>query len=124
MRVRFNYRTEIFLAQLENCYFAPSRRDLFPNATMYQMARSAMLLLWNADEIELLEIRYDNEAIRKIIMTEMMPQHLDHAVKRFMQMPQMKSERQLAELIFYSIIFDGIDDALLVERDFSKGGAA
>ena len=122
--MRFNYRTEIFLAQLENCYFAPSRRDLFPSCTMYQMARSAMLLLWNADEIELLEIHYDNETIRKAVMTEMMPQHLDHAVKRFMQMPQMKSERQLAELIFHCIIFDGIDDVLLVEHDFSKGGAA
>ena len=122
--MRFNYRTEVFLAQLENCYFAPSRRDLFPSCTMYQMARSAMLLLWNADEIELLEIRYDNEAIRKTVMTEMMPQHLDHAIKRFMQMPQMKSERQLAELIFHCIIFDGIDDVLLTERDFSKGGAA
>lgn len=122
--MKFNYRTEVFLAQLESCYFAPSRRDLFPNATMYQMARNAMLLLWNADEIELLEIRYDNEAIRKTVMTEMMPQHLDHAVKRFMQMPQLQSERQLAELIFHCIIFDSIDDVRLVERDFSKGGAA
>ena len=83
-----------------------------------------MLLLWNADEIELFEIRYDNEAIRKTVMTEMMPQHLDYAVRRFMQMPQMKSERQLAELIFHCIIFDGIDDLLFAAEDYSKGGAA
>ena len=83
-----------------------------------------MLLLWNADEIELFEIRYDNEAIRKTVMTEMMPQHLDYAVRRFMQMPQMKSERQLAELIFHCIIFDGIDDLLFAAEDYSKGDAA
>lgn len=83
-----------------------------------------MLLLWNADEIELFEICYDNEAIRSMILNEMMPQHLDHAVRRFMQMPQMKSERQLAELIFHCIILDGIDDVLLTERDFPEGGAA
>lgn len=122
--MRFNYRTELFLAQLEDCYFAPSRRDLFPSCTMYQMARSAMLLLWNADEVELLEIRYDNEAIRSVILNDMMPQHLDLAVRRFMQMPQLQSERQLAELIFHCIIFDGIDDLLFAAEDYSKGGAA
>ena len=122
--MRFNFRTEEFLALLDNCYFAPCRRNKFPSAALYRMARNAMLLLWNADEIELFEICYDNEAIRSMILNDMMPQHLDHAVRRFMQMPQMKSERQLAELIFHCTIFDGIDDALLTERDFPKGGAA
>ena len=88
------------------------------------MARCAMLLLWNAYEIELFEIRYDNDAIRTVIEEVMTPQHLDHAVRRFVQMPQMKSERQLAELIFHCIIFDGIDEAILIGRDFPKGGAA
>ena len=122
--MRFDDRTEEFLSLLDSCYFAPGRRRQFPNRTLYRMARCAMLLLWDAYEIELFEIRYDNDAIRTVIEGEMMPQHLDHAVKRFMQMPQMKSERQLAELIFHCIIFDGIDDVLLVEHDFSKGGAA
>ena len=83
-----------------------------------------MLLLWNAYEIELFGICYDNDAIRAVIEEEMVPQHLDHAVKRFAQMPQMKTERQLAELIFHCIIFDGIDEAILIARDFPKGGAA
>ena len=122
--MRFNFRTEEFLALLESCYFAPCRRNKFPSAALYQMARNAMLLLWNADEIELFEICYDNEAIRSKILNEMMPQHLDHAVRRFMQMPQMKSERQLAELIFHCIIFDDIDDLLFAAEDYSEGGAA
>ena len=83
-----------------------------------------MLLLWNADEIELFEIRYDNEAIRSVILNDMMPQHLDYAVRRFMQMPRMQSERQLAELIFHCIILGGIDDLLFAAEDYSKGGAA
>ena len=83
-----------------------------------------MLLLWMTDEIELFGIRYDNDAIRTVIEGEMMPQHLDHAVRRFAQMPQMKSERQLAELIFHCIVFDDVDEAILLARDFPKGGAA
>ena len=122
--MRFNFRTEEFLALLDNCYFAPCRRSKFSSAALYQMSRNAMLLLWNADEIELFEIRYDNEAIRSMILNEMMPKHLDHAVRRFMQMPQLQSERQLAELIFHCIIFDGIDDLLFAAEDYSKGGAA
>ena len=122
--MRFNFHTEEFLALLDTCYFAPCRRSKFSSAALYRMARNAMLLLWNADEIELFEICYDNEAIRGTILNDMMPQHLDHAVRRFMQMPRMQLKRQLAELIFHCIIFGGIDDALLTERDFPKGGAA
>ena len=83
-----------------------------------------MLLLWMTDEIELFGVRYDNETIRRVVLSEMTPQHLDCAVRRFVQMPQMKSARQLAELIFHCIIFDGIDEAILIARDFPKGGAA
>ena len=108
--MRFDDRTEEFLSLLDSCYFAPSRRRQFPSCTLYRMARSAMLLLWNADEIELFRICYDNDAIRTVIEEEMMP--------------QMKSERQLAELIFHCIVFDGIDEAILIARDFPKGGAA
>ena len=122
--MRFDDRTEEFLSLLDSCYFAPSRRKQFPNCTLYRMARNAMLLLWMTDEIELFGICYDNDAIRTVIEGEMMPQHLDHAVRRFVQMPQMKSERQLAELIFHCIIFDGIDDLLFAAEDYSKGDAA
>lgn len=120
----FDYRTEEFLSLLNGCYFAPSRRRHFPSSSLYWMTRNAMLLLWNADEIELFGICYDNDAIRTVIEEEMMPRHLDHAVRRFIQMPQMKTERQLAELIFHCIVFDGIDEAILIARDFPKGGAA
>ena len=122
--MRFDDRTEEFLSLLDSCYFAPSRRRQFPNCTLYRMSRSAMLLLWNAHETELFGICYDNDAIRTVMEEEMMPQHLDHAVRRFIQMPQMKSECQLAELIFHCIIFDGIGEAILIARDFPKGGAA
>ena len=122
--MRFDERTEEFLLLLDSCYFAPSRRRRFPGCTLYRMARCAMLLLWNAYEIELFEIRYDNDAIRTVIEEVMMPQHLDHAVRRFVQMPQMKTERQFAELIFHCIIFDGIDDLLFAAEDYSKGDAA
>ena len=122
--MRFDDRTEEFLSLLDSCYFAPSRRRQFPSCALYRMARNAMLLLWNAYEIELFGICYDNDAIRTVIEEEMMPKHLDYAVRRFVQMPQMKSERQLAELIFHCIIFDGIDEAILIARDFPKGGAA
>ena len=122
--MRFDDRTEEFLSLLDRCYFAPSRRRRFPNRTLYRMARCAMLLLWNAYEIELFGIHYDNDAIRTVIEEVMTPQHLDCAVRRFVQMPQMKSARQLAELIFHCIIFDGIDEAILIARDFPKGGAA
>ena len=122
--MRFDDRTEVFLSLLDSCYFAPSWRRRFPNRTLYRMARNAMLLLWNALETELFGIHYDNDAIRTVIEEVMTPQHLDHAVRRFMQMPQMKTERQLAELIFHCIIFDGVDEAILIARDFPKGGAA
>ena len=49
----FDYRTEEFLVQFDSCYFAPSRWRLFPSCKLYWMARNAMLLLWNAYEIEL-----------------------------------------------------------------------
>ena len=122
--MRFDERTEEFLSLLDNCNFAPSRRRHFPSSSLYWMTRNAMLLLWNADEIELFGICYDNDAIRTVIEEEMMPQHLDHTVRRFVQMPQMKTERQLAELIFHCIVFDGVDEAILIARDFPKGGAA
>ena len=122
--MRFDERTEEFLFLLDSCYFAPSRRKQFLSCTLYRMARNAMLLLWSADEIELFGIRYDNDTIRTVIEEVMTPQHLDHAVRRFIQMPQMKTERQLAELIFHCIVFDGIDEAILIARDFPKGGAA
>ena len=120
----FDYRTEEFLSMLNGCYFAPGRRSRFPDSAVYQAARSAMLLLWMTDEIELFGVRYDNETIRRVVLSEMMPQHLDCAVRRFVQMPQMKSVRQLAELIFHCIIFDGVDEAALIARDFPEGGAA
>ena len=116
------YCCRTFLRLLRECYFHPSRDAVFPSPRMKNMARAAMLRLWEKDVIFLLGKVYGRKKIRSIIIEQMMPEHLDNAVNFFVHSKELTTVDQLAELIFACVVHGGTVIDIQFEHDF--GGAA
>ena len=113
------YRTDLtFLRLLRKCYFHPSRNPEFPYSEIKYMALAAMLLLWKKDKINLFGKTYNRSRIRRIVIEQMMPEHLDNAVNFFVHSKELTTVNHLAELIFAYTIHDGTLIDIQFERDF------
>ena len=113
------YRTDLtFLRLLQKCYFHPSRNLQFPCPEMKCMALAAMLLLWKKYKINLFGKTYCRRYIRRILIEQMMPEHLDNAINFFVHSKELTTVNHLAELIFAYAIHDGTLIDIQFERDF------
>ena len=114
------YRT--FLRLLRECYFHPSRDAEFPSREIKRMALAAMLRLWEKNKIFLLGKTYGKRKIHSVIIEQMLPEHLDHAVNFFVHSKELTTVDHLAELVFACVVHSETLIDIRFERDF--GGAA
>lgn len=84
--------TEKFYYYLDECYFHTERDKEYSSKTEKKLARKAMELLWNKQEIKIDGIIYPNEEIRQKLLNEMMPEILDRAIEVYRSAKNVKYE--------------------------------
>ncbi len=92
-----------FRELLRNCYFHPSRE--YPSMAVKLRARMAMSFLWQTSEIAIGNFRFSQADIRRILIDEMMPEHLDMAIECAKNSEQPFDFYEFALLVFECIIF-------------------
>lgn len=123
-------RTYEFKDYLKKCFYHPSRNNMFPGYRMKAFSRTAICQLWDKLEFKVGDKTYSNDEIRYILSEEMMPEHLDSAIKIFVNLNREFALEILMYLIMLCIINqDGLME-LIAEYDLKtvneikKGGAA
>ena len=123
-------KTYEFKDYLKITFYHPSRNNEFPNGRLKAFSRHAISQLWDMQEFKVGDKTYSNDEIRYILSKRMMPEHLDSAIKIFVNLNRDFGVKILMYLIIVCVINeDGLME-LLAEYDVkhlnqnSKGGAA
>ena len=116
----YRYDSEDLKYILDECYFHPSRDREYPCKRFKYKARRAMKELWYADSITFLGETFGQDETRRIMVEEMMPEHLDSALNFFRRSPRLKTTRQLAELLLLCTVHSDTAVALMGEHDFPQ----
>ena len=90
-----------FVKELKDCYFHRDRK--YENNDIKQKALEAMLMLWNADNVECYGYIYSQEMIRNIMLNKMMPEELDDAIRRWKEHGGTSVE-QLYRQLFLTVV--------------------
>ena len=90
-----------FAKELKDCYFHRDRK--YENAEIKQKALEAMLMLWNADNIECCGRIYSQDMIRNMMLNRMMPEELDDAIRRWKGNGETSVE-QLYHHLFLTVV--------------------
>ena len=67
-----------FFFLLSACYFHPERK--YSSEEVKELAKQAMISLWQRKSITVWSIEFEHEYIRDIIINKMMPEDLDRAI--------------------------------------------
>lgn len=90
-----------FVKELKDCYFHRDRK--YENAEIKQKALEAMLMLWNADNVECYGYIYSQDMIRNMMLNKMMPEELDDAIRCWKEHGETNAE-QLYRQLFLTVV--------------------
>lgn len=90
-----------FINELKDCYFHRDRK--YENKDIKQKALEAMLMLWNADNVECCGYIYSQDMIRNMMLNKMMPEELDDAIRRWKEHGETNTE-QLYRQLFLTVV--------------------
>ena len=90
-----------FINELKDCYFHRDRK--YENAEIKQKALEAMLMLWNADNVECCGYIYTQDMIRNMMLNKMMPEELDNTIRRWKEHGETNAE-QLYRQLFLTVV--------------------
>ena len=90
-----------FVNELKDCYFHRDRK--YENNDIKQKALEAMLMLWNADNVEYCGYIYSQDMIRNMMLNKMMPEELDDAIKCWKEHGETSAE-QLYHHLFLTVV--------------------
>ena len=90
-----------FVKELKDCYFHRDRK--YENNDIKQKALEAMLMLWNADNVECCGYIYSQDMIRNMMLNKMMPEELDDAIRRWKGNGETSAE-QLYHHLFLTVV--------------------
>lgn len=119
-----------FINKMEECFFHPSRDNMYPTKEIKEVALRAMINLWQTESISFEVIEFSNAEIRHIILEKLMPEHLDFAIDEFMSYNRLDGVEILSYLIFVRALTNNNLMSLFAEHDIKhglineKGGAA
>ena len=71
---------------------------------MKRKTKAALVTLWNTEHLKVLGKEYEGNAIRRILIDEMMPEDVDRAVEFYMHRVADKTVLNLSITIFLSVI--------------------
>ena len=98
-----------FFFLLSACYFRPERK--YSSEEVKELARQAMISLWQRKSITVWSIDFEREYIRDLIINKMMPEDLDRAIAEAERKRWQISFEDFVELIFVSVLLgDAIVD--------------
>ena len=98
------YMSSRFYSLLRDCYFYPSRNKEYPCEMMKRKTKAALVTLWNTEHLKVLGKEYEGNAIRRILIDEMMPEDVDRAVEFYMHRVADKMVLNLSITISLSVI--------------------
>ena len=92
-----------FVKELKDCYFHRDRK--YENNDIKQKALEAMVMLWNADNVECCGHIYSQDMIRNMMLNKMMPEELDDAIRRWKEHGGT-SAGQLCHHLFFTVVLE------------------
>ena len=90
-----------FVKELKDCYFHKDKK--YESNEIKQKALEAMLMLWNADNVEYDGYVYSQDMIRNMMLNKMMPEELDDAIRRWKEHGETSAE-QLYRQLFLTVV--------------------
>ena len=96
-----------FIKELKDCYFHKDRK--YENAEIKQKALEAMLMLWNADNVECCGYIYSQDMIRNMMLNKMMPEELDDAIRRWKEHGETNAEQLYRQLFLTVVIANALE---------------
>ena len=121
---------EKFNNKMNDCFFHPSRDNMYPTKEIKEVALRAMENLWQMGSISFEVIEFSNAEIQYIILEKLMPEHIDFAIDEFMRCNRLDGVEILSYLIFVKALSNNNLMSLFAMHDFEhglineKGGAA
>ena len=121
---------EKFNNKMNDCFFHPSRDNMYPTIEIKEVALHAMENLWQTESISFEVIEFSNAEIQYIILEKLMPEHIDFAIDDFMNCNRLDGVEILSYLIFVKALSNNNLMKLFAKHDIEhglineKGGAA
>ena len=121
---------EKFNNKMNDCFFHPSRDNMYPTEEIKEIALQAMKNLWQTESISFEVIKFSNAEIQYIILKKLMPEHIDFAIDEFMRYNRLDGVEILSCLIFVKALSNNNLMKLFAKHDIEhglineKGGAA
>ena len=121
---------EKFNNKMNDCFFHPSRDNMYPTKEIKEVALRAMKNLWQMGSISFEVIEFSNAEIQYIILEKLMPEHIDFAIDEFMSCNRLDGVEILSYLIFVKALTNNNLMSLFAKHDIKyglineKGGAA
>lgn len=121
---------EKFNNKMNDCFFHPSRDNMYPTKEIKEIALQAMENLWQMGSISFEVIEFSNAEIQYIILEKLMPEHIDFAIDEFMRCNRLDGVEILSYLIFVKALTNNNLMSLFAKHDIKyglineKGGAA
>lgn len=108
-----------FFFLLSACYFHPERK--YSSEEVKELARQAMISLWQKKSITVWSITFEREFIRDLIINKMMPEDLDRAIAEAERKRWRISFDDFVEMIFRSVLFSEAIVDIQFRQTYLKG---
>ena len=112
---------EKFNNKMNDCFFHPSRDNMYPTKEIKEVALRAMKNLWQTESISFEVIEFSNAEIQYIILEKMMPEHIDFAIDEFMRCNRLDGVEILSYLIFVKALSNNNLMKLFAKHDIEHG---
>ena len=90
-----------FVNELKDCYFHKDKK--YESDEIKQKALEAMVMLWNAENVEYDGYIYSQDMIRNMMLNKMMPEELDDAIRSWKEYGGT-SAGQLCHHLFVTVV--------------------
>ena len=108
-----------FFFLLSASYFHPERK--YSSEQVKELAKQAMISLWQRKSITVWSIKFEHEYIRNIIINKMMPEDLNRAIAEAERKRWQISFEDFVELIFVSVLLGDAIVNIQFEQTYLKG---
>ena len=112
---------EKFNNKMNDCFFHPSRDNMYPTEEIKEIALHAMENLWQTESISFEVIEFSNAEIQYIILKKLMPEHIDFAIDEFMHCNRLDGVEILSYLIFVKALTNNNLMSLFAKHDIEHG---
>ena len=112
---------EKFNNKMNDCFFHPSRDNMYPTKEIKEIALQAMENLWQTESISFEIIEFSNAEIQHIILERLMPEHIDFAIDEFMSCNRFDGVEILSYLIFVKALTNNNLMNLFAKYDIKNG---